>query len=120
MANKNLKQIALELIHQPNLAQNFKKRLSNIFWPANVALIKDPLIEFEIIDDRISSTMVLSCWKLDAILEKLHEECPPTQGCHWKYTSHMVHPHRESYKYIYFTLEEGEYEKEKSQTFTKV
>lgn len=117
---KNLKEVALELIRQPQLAQSFKKRLSNIFFPANIALIKFPLVEFEIVDDRISSAMVLSCWKLDAVLDKLHEECPPTQGCYWKYASHMVHPHRTPYKYIYFTLQEGDYEKEKSRTFTEM
>ena len=114
MKNNRLKQIALELIHQPNLAEAFKRRLADIFFPANVALIKYPLSEFELIDDTMETCVVLTCWKLESVLDKIHEDLPPTPEFHWKFNGFVLHPDRDDYRYIYFKMEEGDYERETS------
>jgi len=118
--NENLRKIAKEIIRDNSVCQSFRKKVADIFFPSNVAIIKWPVAEFELIDDKMDTCMVLSCWKLGAILDKIHQDIPPTPGYHWKYMSSMVHPHRTEYNYIYFNMMEGDYERKESAVVTKL
>ena len=71
---------------------------------SNIALIKPPLQEFEVVMDSIDMVVVLTCWKLISVREKLEELFPSPDGMRWVFHSKLQHPDNDNYYYIWHTL----------------
>ena len=73
---------------------------------SNVISVKNPLQEFEILHDDIDLVVVLTCWKLDAIIDKLNTECPPPVNHYWKFWQKLQHSENKSYNYVWLKARE--------------
>ena len=118
--NENLRRIAKEIIFDMSIAKSIRDKICDIFFPANVMLIKAPLAEYDVVHDQTDRIIVLSCRKLNAVLDRAHETHPLPEEYHWQFVGSTGHPDRKEYRYMTFEMREGKDERKESGTITRM